>query len=142
MFTITKKSKNEMEIESIKYLKNIYKPGDTVSTALYKVSSSGMSRHIAVMASINGRVVNISYQVARALGYRLNKNQDALVVGGCGMDMGFSVAYNLSSALFKKGFSCIGEAKRCPSNDHSNGDRVYTKHLHKSGGYALRHSWL
>lgn len=31
---------------------------------------------------------------------------------------------------------------RCPSNDHSNGDRDYTQHHHSSGGYALSHRWL
>jgi hypothetical protein len=31
---------------------------------------------------------------------------------------------------------------RCPSNDHSNGDRDYSPHHHGSGGYAVSHRWL
>ena len=54
--------------------------------------------------------------------------------------MGFAVIYELSQALFPKGFECIGE--KCPSNDHSNGDRDYTPHHHNSGGYALKHRWM
>lgn len=66
---------------------------------------------------------------------------DALVVNGCGMDMGFHVVYELGYTLYgRDGFICIGE--RCPSNDHSNGDRDYTPHAHTDGGYALRYEWL
>lgn len=65
----------------------------------------------------------------------------SLKVGGCGMDMGFPVVYNLSATLFRDGFDCIG--KGCPSNDHSNGDRNYEPHRHAhAGGYALSSRWL
>jgi len=43
-------------------------------------------------------------------------------------------------ALFSGGFTCPG--KDCPSNDHSNGDRDYTPHMHTDPGYALRQRWL
>jgi hypothetical protein len=53
------------------------------------------------------------------------------------MDMGFHVVYNLSSALYRGGFGCIGDKPvRCPSNDHSNGDRDYTPHMHVVSGPA------
>jgi hypothetical protein len=61
-------------------------------------------------------------------------------MGGCGMDMGFAAVYGLSYALFGKGFECTGP--NCPANDHSNGDRDYTPHMHSDGGYALKHRWL
>ena len=76
-------------------------------------------------------------------------------MGGCGMDMGFALVYNLSSALYPNGFPCTGstgytktyrKAKqpRCTSNHHSNGDSVYQKgKLHEGGGgYALNQTWL
>jgi hypothetical protein len=82
------------------------------------------------------------------------------------MDMGFHLVYTLSYALYPQGFGCVGE--RCPSNDHSNGDRDYTphgcydengaledrepgpgelrdgcrRHWHRDGGYALTQRWL
>jgi hypothetical protein len=94
---------------------------------------------------------DISYTVGKVIGY--NRADDGgLKVSGVGMDMGFSVVYDLSSYLFDKGFMCTGERKIdeqgnrvkdwCPSNDHVNGDRDYTPHLHTSGGYALKQKWL
>lgn len=65
---------------------------------------------------------------------------DATRNAGCGMDVGFSLVYNLGWVLFPNGFECVGE--RCPSNDHSNGDRDYSPHHHSDGGYALRQRWL
>jgi len=91
------------------------------------------------------------------------------------MDMGFHLVSTLSYYLYPEGFGCTGKSEgrdRCPSNDHSNGDRDYTPHTqkqigwatcdaccdpgttsiltgcaahshwHKSGDYALRHSWM
>ena len=87
----------------------------------------------------------MSHLVADVLGYRRAKD-GSLVVGGCGMDMGYSVAYGLSSTLFRDDFACIGEG--CPSNDHANdNDGSWSREKnkgrqHSDGGYALRHSWI
>jgi len=110
-----------------------------------------MSRAIRVVLlkpGENGQPVidlHPNYAVGKALGLRHWKRhgraQDALVVGGAGMDMGYHVVYNLARTLFADGFACVGEG--CPSNDHSNGDRDYTPgRLHSDPGYALRHRWL
>lgn len=87
----------------------------------------------------------ISAYVGHAIGspqsYRNWEKSLGLTVGGCGMDMGFHLVYNLSRVLFPSGFECIG--KGCPSNDHSNGDRNYEPHRHTGdGGYAIKHRWL
>jgi hypothetical protein len=112
--------------EAIARLREWLKPGDTVHTVLRHVSRSGMSREIDVV-KIEGPddVRWLSGVVSRADGWRLGK-RDGIVVGGCGMDMGFHLVYSLSYALFKDGFGCVGEG--CPSNDHVNGDRDYTPH--------------
>jgi hypothetical protein len=143
---MTKKEKEQKRVQAIEYLKEYFKPGDTVYTALLSVSSSGMSRHIAVYAlgiRENGKpfIYQVSHLVADSLGYRRAKD-GSLVVGGAGMDMGYSVAYGLSSVLFRDNFTCIGEG--CPANDHTNGDPEGYKvgHKHTDGGYALRHSWI
>lgn len=39
-------------------------------------------------------------------------------MNGCGMDMGFSLVYDLGRVLFRDNFRCIG--KGCPSSDHDN----------------------
>ena len=107
-----------------------------------------MQREIGVvLMRENGVDLHPNYLVAQAIGAKLGK-RDGIIMGGCGMDMGFSLVYNLSSALFPDGFECIGKGddrgafSRCPSNDHTNGDRDYSPHKHSDGGYALRHRWL
>lgn len=78
-----------------------------------------------MLAQQNGRLgtqqvldAHPNYSVSKLLGYRMGK-RDGLIVGGCGMDMGFEVVYNLSAALFGKGYACLGKG-RCPSNYHVN----------------------
>ena len=85
-------------------------------------------------------VQNISGYVARAIDHPCERRQLAVKMGGCGMDMGFALVYNLSSVLFRDNFICTGE--KCPSNDHNNGEKDRTPHKHSDGGYALRHRQL
>ena len=129
------------EIEQAKeYLKEYTQPGTTLYTILRQVSRSGMSRHISVLAPVKDGMYDITHLVAKVIGERRNQDDGGLVIGGAGMDMGFEVVYRLSQALYRDGFTCIGE--KCPSNDHSNFDRDYTPHKHSSGGYALKQRWL
>ena len=153
--------------EAIDDLRKILTPGATVHTVLRHVSRSGMQRRIDCYVVEDGDVRWISRLVAQAIGAGMKG--DAIVVGGCGMDMGFHIVNSLWYALYGEGFGCTGE--KCPSNDHSNGDRDHTPHTceegafppqhgrdyanphkatadggachwHKSGGYALRHRWI
>lgn len=146
--------KNEADrAEAIAALRKMLRPGATVYTILRHVSRSGMQREISLVMKGRDGLTDLDWYAARAMGWRRGK-RGGLVVGGCGMDMGFHLVHNLSTTLYPDGFGCIGDPKpdsprfRCPSNDHSNGDRNYAKHtkaaphLHRSGGYALRHSWL
>ena len=126
--------------EAVSELHQLLKPGDTVQTILRHVSRSGMTRTISPI--INGR--NRSYVVAAALDYKTDDKRDGIKIGGCGMDMGFHLVYNLSRTLWPKGYQCCGDedGRRCRSNDHSNGDRSYNPHIHEDGGYALNQEWL
>jgi len=60
-----------------------------------RVSPSGMSRNISLWMPytdiITGRphVENLTYLLHHFCGYRWNKEQNAVIVGGCGMDMIF-----------------------------------------------------
>ena|SRR3990167_549965 len=144
--------------EAIDYLRTILEPGDTVYTILRHVSRSGMMRVIGAIQMTEDSPNDITPRAAKALGEPLDRDRWGVKVGGCGMDMGFHLVYNLSYTLFPTGHGCIGE--HCPSNDHNNGDRDYTphsrgihpsgpgeidmgaEHWHSDGGYALRHKWL
>jgi len=78
--------------------------GDIVYTILRHRSSSGMSRDISLLITDKdtGRIVDITYYAAAAMGDRLieSKGHRAIRVNGAGMDMGFHLIYNLSSVLF------------------------------------------
>ena len=97
------------------YLRQLFAddPKPTVKTILRHVSASGMSRDISTIY----KGENITPRVARALGEPLKDKHGSRVIrmGGCGMDMGFSLVYNLSCVLY--GFE----------------DR---------GGYRLSQAWL
>lgn len=140
------KQKDIERQEAIERLKTWIKPGDTLFTQLKSVSRSGMSRVIQVIKlDINDTTKEpeplwLGFNVAKAIGMNYDREREGVKVGGCGMDMGFHLIYELSHALFREGFECTG--KGCPSNDHFNGDRDYEPHKHTSGGYALKHRWL
>ena len=161
-------SQTEVE-EALAKLRELLKPGDTVNTILRHKSRSGMSRSISLIAMASGPL-ELDYWASRVLGDSIDQKHGGICIRGCGMDMGFALVYDLSRRLFPQGYGCIGEkdGRRCPSNDHSNGDRDYTPHeavmqanqvalvtgsgevfsvpskghWHGDGGYALRHRWL
>jgi hypothetical protein len=125
---------------AVAQLRGLVRPGDTVYTVLRHVSRSGMSRSIDLYAVIDGEMRWLTGYAAQALETAIDKKNGGLKISGCGMDMGFALVYDLSSTLWPKGFECIGDG--CRSNDHFNGDRNYSPHSHRDGGYALRQSWL
>lgn len=125
------KAQQAERAEAIEKLREWIKPGDTVYTILDHVSSSGMMRAIRVglLDCEDGRPINRhpNHAVGLALGLkhwkRNGREQDALVVGGAGMDMGFHLVYSLSHTLYPE-YPCLGKGK-CPSNYHVNHrDRV------------------
>lgn len=139
-----KSTKAQKEL-CLKNLQEWIKPGDTVYTVLKHTSRSGMYRVIDLFIMQNNQPFRITGWAAALLEGYDNRHEGAKA-HGCGMDMGFHLVYNLSYTLFPNGFECVGRDKdgysRCPSNDHSNGDRDYTPHTHKSGGYAINHKWM
>lgn len=73
--------------------------------------------------------IHPNYSIGKALELRHwkrnGREQDALMIGGCGMDMGFHLVYELSHVLYggrpdgSGGYKCLGKGK-CPSNYHVN----------------------
>lgn len=158
----TKAAQAEYEAELAR-LREWLKPGDTVYTILDHISASGMSRAIRVVVPMihakdgvlnpdspienyTAEFLHPNYAVGKVLGLRHwtrnGREQDTLVVSGAGMDMGFSIVYDLGRHLWPDGFPCSGQ--NCRSNDHSNGDRDRTPGhvIHSDGGYALSQRWL
>lgn len=118
---------------AIKQLKKWLKPGDVVYTSLKHVSSSGMYRRITLLVPVRGNnrkleIVNISWYVARICGYK--DCDGAIGIGGCGMDMGFSVVYHLAGVLWAKGDGKYITGRNGDINPETD------------GGYLLKQEWL
>jgi len=67
------------------------------------VSSSGMSRNIRIFVVADGKIQDISGMVRSFVGLskpRSGQYDYAIRMGGTGMDMGYAVVINLSSALY------------------------------------------
>ncbi len=118
------KGKARIREAALQYLRDNLKPGDTVYCILRNVSRSGMSRQIDFYME---GMRCISGSIAEALDYP-QAQHGALKVGGCGMDMGFSVVYNLGATLWPNGTP--------KPHGTRNGE------LDTDGGYALKHRWL
>lgn len=125
---LTEKAGKELYREQAKeQLRNILKPGDTVCTILRSCSRSGMSREISLVVVKDGETCDITYLAARAMSDRVGK-REGIIVGGCGMDMGFHLVYNLGYTLWPKGTpEPHGTRNGVPDRD---------------GGYALKHRWI
>lgn len=80
-------------------LRELLKDEKELFTISRHVSKSGMTHNISV---IKKDCQDISWMVARATD---NPMKDGAVrVGGCGMDMGFALVYDLSAVLFEDGY--------------------------------------
>lgn len=96
--------KNEAIAEARESLKKMLKPGDCIYTILYSVSKSGMSRKIKlVVGDGNKEISDITWYVSQALEERMGDG--AIVVNGCGMDMGFFLVERLSRVLFQESYA-------------------------------------
>lgn len=113
------------------------KPGDTIDIIIRHVSRSGMSRRMDCYLIRRDRPIWITALVAEITGYSLNKRHDELVIGGCGMDMGFSLVYTLASKLFPRGFYI--RPNDWPRN---NDPEIKETRIDPSGGYALKHRYM
>jgi hypothetical protein len=137
-----KKQTDEEKATALKNLKRALKPGQTIYFVVTHVSKSGMQRSIEFYIPCFDKVWDtsrnkgfggytrrlaisrITWEMSRVLGYRIDQKNGGIIVGGCGMDMGFHCVYTLGSRLWPKG----------TSKPHStrNGEADST------GGYALK----
>ena len=116
------------QAEARDYLLEMVKPGTIVYTSLRHVSASGMTRWIDVYVADGGTIRNITGNVCDAANMTYCTRRYSLKIGGCGMDMGFQVVYNLGCSLWPSG-TAVPHSVRNGEPD-------------SNGGYALRHQWL
>ena len=97
-------STKELErIETMKRLRKLIGRKKVVYTKVEHVSASGMSRIISCFVVTKDGIANISYDVAKIVGwgFKNDKGLYGIKVSGCGMDMGFHLIYSLSYCLYK-----------------------------------------
>ena len=145
-----KTTKAERE-EAIGILREMLPPGSTVHTVLRHTARSGMMRSIDAyhVTERDGQADHrwLSRLISKATGISFDERRESLKMDGAGQDMGYAIIHDLGYTLYPDGFTCTGTSERgqrnrCPSNDHSNGDRDYSPHQHGAGGYALNHEWI
>lgn len=113
-------------------LKKILKPGSTVYAVLRHVSRSGMMRHISFYTIKKNELRLLDGYIGTLLDLTPAPfPKQGLKVGGCGMDMGFHIVYNLGRALYPKGFKVKGRGR---NGDESGWD--------KDGGYVFKSEWI
>lgn len=101
----------------------------TVYTINRHTSRSGMCRRLDFYLLTADGPRYLTGHIANALlGWYTRHRGGSLNVGGCGMDMGFSVVYSLGSVLWPTGTS-EPHGRRNAEPD-------------STGGYAIRHEWL
>ena len=129
--------KEEARAELLKILS----PGDTVYTILRHVSKSGMTRHIDVYTIQDNKPFYLTAYVSKLCGIRrlpAPAYMWSLVVGGCGMDMGYHVVYCLGRALWPDGAASAVHRADKSYTINRNGDTG----PETDGGYMLRHAWI
>lgn len=132
--------------EAIAQLRKYLKPGATVHTILRHIADSGMYRVIDVYVFPKGEPIRLTWAACTATGTKYDTKREGAARHGCGYDVGHDMVYNIARVLWPRGVPCTGD--ECPSNAHNNGDRDYRRHtakaphLHRDGGYGLRHRWL
>ena len=111
---------------SREHLRKLLPPGATVYTVPMRCAPSGMTTHIKTLIAVPRNtvdgatpfeVVDISWDVAKAIGGTWNEKTRSITVGGCGMDVGFYLVYTLSRILWQDGTG-VG------------------------AGYAIKHQWI
>ena len=99
--------KGQEKQEAIATLLTLVKPNDVIYTDIKSVSASGMSRQISCFITYlndegQPRIKDITRLVSKACDLKIG-SKGGLIVGGCGMDMAFSVVYNLGRTLWPNG---------------------------------------
>ena len=103
-----KVSKTERD-EQIERLRKWFPKGSTVYTILRHVSRSGMQRTIGVLSLLpdGDKIIDRhpNYATSIVCGMPEDRQRAGVKINGCGMDMGFEVAYRLGQAIHGDGYA-------------------------------------
>lgn len=140
MARITKAQQADID-EARNTLREWLPPGSEVLTTVTHVARSGMQRSIKLFRTYvedgKAHIQEITWLAARALNDRIDEKNGGIKVGGCGMDMGFNIVYNLGWALYPKGGSLDATSATRRHQAERAGETE-----EKDGGYLLKQRWL
>ena len=125
--------------DALEQLLELISPGDVVYTSVKYTTRSALSRTIDLILIRENMPIRLAYYAARAVGLAYDDRRGGVRVSGWGLDMGFTLVYNLGRALWPSGFECLGPT--CPSNEH-HGNQVLSQNRHVDAGYALIQRWM
>lgn len=101
---------NKSEVaESLVFLRDWIKEGQTVYCVNRRTSKSGMMRLVSMHVITPGTdavkepyLNDITFHAARVMDYGFDRDMHALRVNGCGMDMHWAAVESLGYAVFNK----------------------------------------
>jgi hypothetical protein len=85
---------------AVNLLRSMLPKGSTVYVVVRNIARSGMSRTLSTIVVEDGVPRDMSWSVARALGWTYDTKYYGVKVAGCGMDMGFHLTYELAQVLY------------------------------------------
>lgn len=130
----TNEQLNEFSKDTIQTIKEQVRKGNRIIyTNLRSVSRSGMMRKIDVYMMIDNQPLYLNALIEDIGLYKRDRQTWALKVPGCGMDMGFSVVYNLSSFLYSDAEEIV--SLKIPGRNGEQFEKT-------DGGYVLEQWWL
>ncbi|AXH49812.1 hypothetical protein KNU02_gp87 [Gordonia phage Pleakley] len=115
--------------EALERLRKIFPPKSTATTIVRHVTASGMGRSISVLAPTGDPatdrypIMDVSGDVARVLGWKIDNDRGGVYVQGCGMDMTFHLVYSLARALYADVLS--DSERRALAGPHGSADAGY-----------------
>ena len=114
-----------IKLQSMNELLKLIKPGCTIRTHVNHVSTNGMTRRIScyIVDPRDNEIIRIDSYVSDITGYK-HSDKGGLIIGGCGMHMGFHLVYTLGALLWPNGTETAHSTR--------NGQPDST------GGYALK----
>lgn len=102
---MTKNVDEKEQADTIERLKALFPEGSTVVTVLRHVSQSGTTRAISVLANGEQGPDDVSYLVRRVVEREMDHKHGGITVRGTGMDMAFSLVYDLAAHLYGNGYA-------------------------------------
>jgi len=127
----TRASKKGISEYDFKLLKQI--KGKRIVCKIASVSRSGMTRKMSFYVLIKNELVYINHIISAVAGYNRDKNHN-LIVGGCGMDMIFSVLSNFNYAMAPlvtgKDLTVLLKTKEC-------GEHIYDVYYINANNYKM-----